>query len=49
MKELSKAEQQTVGGGDALDDLADALAERAREILDDLRRAIPFPFPNRNN
>jgi bacteriocin-like protein len=49
MKELSKTELQAVGGGDALGDLINEAVERAREILDELRRAIPFPFPNRNN
>ena len=49
MKELSKTELQTVGGGDALRDLIDEAVERASELLDELRRSIPFPFPNRNN
>jgi hypothetical protein len=45
MKELSKAEQQAVGGGDAWQDLIDDAAEVARRILEDLRRLMPNPFP----
>jgi hypothetical protein len=49
MKELSNAEQKIVGGGDTLQDLIDEAAELARQILEDLRRSMPNPFPNRNN
>jgi bacteriocin-like protein len=49
MKELSKIELQAVSGGGDLQDWIDELADRAREILDELLRHIPSPFPNRNN